>query len=477
MNADILAMLGGAGAASAASNRRDEAKPILSFKAGKMTAAIQSNGKYLVSPDQRRGTISLSWQPSSSSSSSTSSSSSNAGMLKFEWTDRRTRTTVDSHTIFPEDNVTYTKVDTGRQKDRVYLLQYGTNTDRLFFYWIQDKEEGNEDEHNCVKINMYAVDPNEARSAANVGTTDSSIGTGSTGDDEGESASGASSATSNRTGSRSGGLNMSGLGGGGLDNAALMQIMQGLDTTIPTAGGSDNDNVVSSAVGGNNTGSGGAHGQVDALSNILENLGMPQPSTATAATPVEPVTTLTPETPASNLTANNASTGTSTPSVAAQNNRNNNSKRSSGGLTLSDLQGAMATLATTSPTPAAASATPLDQVVTPEAVLSSGILNDPAVKSRLITLLPETQRTEERLMDNLRSPQLVQCLKSLTAAICEDGALNSILINFQLLPSDGETEMMRGNPIQAFLECVLKSVEREKEKKEKNDDGDTEMSG
>merc|ERR1712238_308180 len=83
---------------------------------------------------------------------------------------------------------------------------------------------------------------------------------------------------------------------------------------------------------------------------------------------------------------------------------------------------------------------PLDQIATPEAVLSSGLLEDPEVKARLIELLPDGQRSEERLMENLRSPQVVQCLKSLTGAICDDGggeALGSILANFQLNPEDG----------------------------------------
>ena len=42
MNADLLAMLGGAGATSVASNRREsEGKTILRFKAGKMNTTLQ----------------------------------------------------------------------------------------------------------------------------------------------------------------------------------------------------------------------------------------------------------------------------------------------------------------------------------------------------------------------------------------------------------------------------------------------------
>ena len=79
-------------------------------------------------------------------------STSSVGVLKIEWKDRRTRSVIDSLSIFPEDNCTYSKVDTGRPNDRVYYLQYGNASERRFFFWMQDKEEGNLDEENCVKM-------------------------------------------------------------------------------------------------------------------------------------------------------------------------------------------------------------------------------------------------------------------------------------------------------------------------------------
>jgi len=416
-NADFLAMLGGAGSASSISNSREsEGKPILEFKAGKLTTARQPNGKYLVSPDQRRGTISLSWHTAPSSTSTSASSTADAnGMLKFEWIDRRTRTTVDSHTIFPEDNVTYSRVDTGHPKDRVYLLQFGTSTERIFFYWMQDKEEGNQDEDNCVKINTYVLDPNEAKCAAN----------------------GDKSSTSSAEGERGRlvRLNLSGLEGGGLDNDAFMQIIQGANSTNDDSTGISRDE-------GNE-------------------------SSAVTTASVNPESTTT-------STGNNStSAANSTPSKQSQGKKN-----TSGGLTLCDLQGAMAALATKgSP---AAKGSPLDQNVTPEPVLSSGILNDQAVKSRLISLLPENQRTEEHLMENLRSPQLVQCLESLVASVGKGDVLNSLLVNFQQSSSHDEvTEMVGVNPLHSFLECVSKTVEKRKEDESKEDDGDgdAEMSG
>jgi len=490
MNADLLAMLGGAGPSSASTSRREtEGKTILSFKAGKMNTTLQPNGKYLITPDPRRGTVALTWHAtSSSSSSSNTNANNNGGLLKFEWTDRRTRTTVDSLTIFPGDNVTFTNITTGRPKDRVYLLQYGSNTDQMFFYWMQDKEEGNEDEDNCVKVNVYSADPNEAKSAANGGVlpTDAgaaeAAGGGEGGEDAGGPASSAASASRAAvTARRTGGLDMTGLGGGGLDNAALMQILGGLNARDTPSAQNASDTTATAAAGGTGSAGGGAQGQVDALSNILENLGMPQPIGSAPMTPgaaLAPTASTTSATPATAKASNT----TTTPAAPARSTTNTGK-----GLTLSDLQGAMATLATTSPpssTGMAQPGPPLEQIITPETVLSSGLLDNPEVKARLIQFLPEDQRSEERLMENLRSPQVVQCLKSLTGAICDDGdALGSILANFQLSPEDGAAAMNRGNPIQAFLDCVLKSVEREKEQdggaegNGENNDGDAEMSG
>jgi hypothetical protein len=83
-------------------------------------------------------------------------------------------------------------------------------------------------------------------------------------------------------------------------------------------------------------------------------------------------------------------------------------------------------------------------------------------------------------------------LNALSAALCDDQGtsmdnFNSILANFQLRPEDGAIAMMTGNPIQAFLDCVLKSVQRENEQKQQQqqeedetkqdgtDDNDAEM--
>eukprot|EP00545_Synedropsis_sp_CCMP1620_P012105 CAMPEP_0119029724 /NCGR_PEP_ID=MMETSP1176-20130426/40667_1 /TAXON_ID=265551 /ORGANISM="Synedropsis recta cf, Strain CCMP1620" /LENGTH=346 /DNA_ID=CAMNT_0006986077 /DNA_START=47 /DNA_END=1087 /DNA_ORIENTATION=+ len=181
--------------------------------------------------------------------------------------------------------------------------------------------------------------------------------------------------------------------------------------------------------------------QVDALSNILENLGMPE-SGGGAASGAE------------------SQAGGAAASAAA----------GGGTLTLADLQGAMAGLHTTSAT--SSTPTPLSEVVTPAAITS--LLEDEEVKNRLVEMLPEEQRSIEHLEENLRSPQIQQTLRALTQALVPDDEGNlegyhSVIANFQLDPNDGQAALAAGNPIQAFLDCVLASVEKEEAAKKKEE--------
>ena len=174
--------------------------------------------------------------------------------------------------------------------------------------------------------------------------------------------------------------------------------------------------------------------QVDALSNILENLGIPQS---------EPQGT------------------------------------GGGILTLADLQGAMAGLGPMT-TPATSSAPrtqiiPLTELVTPTAMDS--LLQNDAAKNRLLEFLPPDQRDMAHLEDNLKSPQVQQTLQALSQALLPDelGTLDgyhSIIANFQLDPKDGEEALRSGNSIQAFLDCVLASV---KQSDNDNESGQEEM--
>jgi hypothetical protein len=243
-------------------------------------------------------------------------------------------------------------------------------------YWMQDASDENDDDI-CVQVNQYLANPDEAKPE------------GSSGD------------------------------------AAMAQAMQTSSSTTTTT---------------TNSSSGGNTNQVDALSNISENLGMPQ-----------------------------------------QNQQQSTATATTGTLTLADLQGAMSGLgASTAPAAAAAAAAgpPLQEIVTPEAI--SSLLEDEAVCARLLELLPEEQQTRQHLEDNLRSPQVQQTLRSLTAALAPDDAgsmegYHSVLANFSLDPQDGQAALASGNPIQAFLDAVVASVKQDEEETKEEEEEDHAM--
>jgi len=169
--------------------------------------------------------------------------------------------------------------------------------------------------------------------------------------------------------------------------------------------------------------------QVDALSNILESLGMPQGGNGAASS--------------------RSASSADTPATAG------------GTLTLADLQGAMAGLATSSPPPP-----PLTEILSPDSVEESGVLDDEDTVHRLLRLLPEGQRSREALIQNLRSPQCIESIKALQTALAgPDGPHNlySILINFELDTDVLNATGANTNPVELFLDAVVKSVQKEKE--------------
>lgn len=416
MSAELLAMLGGMPVANT-SRREEEGKTILTFKAGRMNPVLQPNGKYLITADPRRGQASLLFTLPSSSSSAA---------LKFEWKDRRTRSVVESFTIIPEDSCTFAPIPTGRDGERVYLLRFGSNTDRRFFFWMQDKFEPGVDDKHCIDMNKYLASVNECIVAAGGETpppeTSNAAETPNISDDSAETR-----------------------------------------TSSVTGGSTTNWYSASST----------QQQQVDALSNILENLGMPQPSVSSSNSNEINSNANDPH-PTSNI-----SSSTSVPSTTTT-----PSNASGGVLTLADLQGAMAGLATNSPintTPQTPNnmqhpTPPLTELVTSEAISESRILENPEAVARLLDFLPEDQRTEEMLRENLRSPQVQQALHNLTLALAGDesggasiDSYRSIIANFQLNAEDGAAAMASGNPIQAFLDCLTASVTRDSERKEKEE--------
>jgi len=376
MYSDLFDALGGNPNASSSSNARtnsnstDEAKPLLSFKAGKVELALQENGKFLATPDTRRCQVNLKYNDDS--------------QLTWEWFDRREKKVMD--TIRITDPVSLERADVPKSQDadcndRVYYWKLDSEWRMI---WLQDKEEDPELIDKINKILKETTKPSTADSA--------------------EGASDAAAPGSDPVSARS---------------------PSSVSTTTR---------------------------QVDALSNILENLGMPQgvdQNNANAAEAVAPA-----------------------PGAAAG---------AGGTLTLADLQSAMGGVQTQQDT---TNPPGLHEVVTPGAV--SSLLANEEVRNRLMQELPEEQRSAEFLESCLRSPQVQQTLRSLTSALLPDdnGSMDgyhSVLANFQLDASDGQKALSEGkSPIQAFLDCLLASVEKEnseegKEETKEGEDGDADM--
>ncbi len=66
-------------------------------------------------------------------------------LIHFQWTERISSKVVDDIILFPNE-ADWTKVDTGKSQDRVYLLHV-KGSGRRFFYWLQDKNKEKDEEN------------------------------------------------------------------------------------------------------------------------------------------------------------------------------------------------------------------------------------------------------------------------------------------------------------------------------------------
>lgn len=94
--------------------------------------------------------------------------------------------------------------------------------------------------------------------------------------------------------------------------------------------------------------------------------------------------------------------------------------------------------------------TDLTHVLSADAIIATGILEDPIVRSNLLRLLPEGQQSDEYLETNLRSPQFQQALDALGSALSSD-SFNSVMANLGIDPAPGANWLMRGDFVAAFL--------------------------
>lgn len=145
-------------------------EPLVTMRAGKMTcqASRTTTGKFTITPLPEKGQIQV--------------VKTNEGFTQFQWKNR-IDDSVDpncDHMVFPGD-AKFEKVNTGREGDRVVMLQFSSNASRRFFFWLQHKKD-DDDEELTKKVNdaingvssteeAPSTEGENAASAANTGAT------------------------------------------------------------------------------------------------------------------------------------------------------------------------------------------------------------------------------------------------------------------------------------------------------------------
>jgi hypothetical protein len=316
------------------------------------------------------------------------------GVLHFKWTDRGTGRVEDDRMVFP-GVIEFKKVKTGRENDRVFILKYTGSSER-FMFWMQDKSD-EKDADNCSKINEYANNPAALDAAVAAQQAESANATG----------------------------------GGRAGADAWMQMM-GLGGMGGAAGGP----------------SGGEMPDMSALAG-MGGLGAGSAASPSASSLPEPVASTEPA----------ATTGAAAAAAAAATSAEPNPF---GNLDLSSLLGQLGTAPGNIPPAAPGAASlggvpalrqrpvTLQDVVTPDGVLNSGVLEDAEIRARLIAQLPDGAQNEEELQSTLTSPQFRQGLAALSEALYSDN-FSSIMANLGIDPQPGMPALVEGNNVRALL--------------------------
>ena len=186
--------------------------------------------------------------------------------------------------------------------------------------------------------------------------------------------------------------------------------------------------------------------------------------------------------------AGSQNTTTSGATPASTSSTQNTAGSSLGGIDFSSLLGGNTSLP---PAPVAAPPIPaanienipqvqptrLEETVTGERVVESGILEIPEVRDALVALLPPGQQSPEFLEANIRSPQLRQAMQSLTAAL-NSSDYYSVFANLGVDAAAGQEHIARGDMVRAFLTAIQAAAPTDastEEKTEEEEDGDTKM--
>jgi hypothetical protein len=103
----------------------------------------KGNNKFLITPDRRKGQLTLLKHVDE--------------LTHLQWKDRTTNTVVEDVIVMPHD-AHFTRVNTGRTKDRVYMLQYQGGSSRRFFFWMQNASD-EKDEEVVTRLNTCMAEP------------------------------------------------------------------------------------------------------------------------------------------------------------------------------------------------------------------------------------------------------------------------------------------------------------------------------
>ncbi|CAH0492035.1 unnamed protein product [Peronospora farinosa] len=435
---------------------------LVSFNAGKMTVKPTTNGKFLVIPQLEKGKICL--------------LRGDDQLLHFQWMDRQTGASPEDFIIFPDD-AHFAKVDTGRPKDRVYILQY-KNSSRRFFFWMQNKDASRDEELvkkvNDAMNNAQAASSSDGgrNSGNNVQLDHNAImqmlgamgagdqgrgGAGGTGQavqmselqnilqnmglpagTQSVASSPATSAVSSSQASQN--------GGGSSAAATTASTQHEHDVSGMEVDEMDEDELLRLAIeesmrdGGSTNpsapGGGATEGNSDLdSSNRPAGRGGRNGSDAVASSAI-PAATATAPVPLTTSTASVAATSASSSAPAA-----------GGSLTTADLQRAMASFQQLAqPKPVS-----LIKLLTADNVGS--ILDDPACVEALLPHLPEGSQTLAELRATMHSPQLRQSIGSLEKAL-QTGNSNAVMASFGLDPAAGAAKLAFGDGVGALLAAI-----------------------
>lgn len=404
-------------------NTRNQATPpLVEFKAGRCNLAPQSNGKFLVTPDKTSGQITLSYDQSGRT-------------FNFNWSSR-TDGNKDSR-VLVQSQANLKKINTGTATDRVYTLKFSNNGPaQPLVFWLQDKDSS-KDEESIKKVNDYINDPSTIPVPAAAQPDLMSLMMGGGPGMLGHRHLAPSTAPPQGA---FGGLDLSSLLGGGLSTSTTVNPSpSAIATPSAQRDGGGGGGVLTGEDLRRAMEAAGVGGTTSTSTSSSTSNNNSNNTTTSITTPASPSPSLLPL----NLDFSQLGVGTPIPAPAPAPSPSNNSHLD----------------------PRSHRPIPLQELLTPEAILSSGVLNDPAVRQQLLETLPPSQRNANDLEETIRSAQFRQALQSLSQALVEPHppSYASVLSNLGLDPSVAMPRYLHGDAIGGFLSAVQSQALREME--------------